>query len=43
MISAVDAHAAGEPGRVIIGGVMDVPGKTMLEKRNHLEQHQDTI
>ena len=43
MISAVDAHAAGEPGRVIIGGVMDVPGKTMLEKRNHLEQHQDSI
>ena len=43
MITAVDAHAAGEPGRVITGGVMDVPGETMLEKRNHLERHQDDI
>ncbi|UCG22904.1 MAG: proline racemase family protein [Chloroflexota bacterium] len=43
MITAVDAHAAGEPGRVITGGVLDVPGQTMLEKRNHLEQHHDQI
>ena len=43
MITAVDAHAAGEPGRVITGGVLDVPGQTMLEKRNYLEQHQDQI
>ena len=26
VIEAVDAHAAGEPGRVIVGGVDDVPG-----------------
>ena len=26
VIRAVDAHAAGEPGRVIVGGVEDVPG-----------------
>ncbi len=26
MIQAVDTHACGEPGRVIIGGVLDVPG-----------------
>ncbi|MGD8586074.1 MAG: proline racemase family protein [Chloroflexota bacterium] len=43
MITAVDAHAAGEPGRVITGGVMDVPGQTMLEKRDYLERHQDEI
>lgn len=43
MITAVDAHAAGEPGRVITGGVRDVPGQTMLEKRDYLEQHQDEI
>jgi len=43
MITAVDAHAAGEPGRVITGGVMDVPGQTMLEKRDHLERHQDEL
>src|SRR2546430_10391849 len=41
MIQAVDAHAAGEPGRVIVGGVLDVPGTTMLEKMRHLEAHGD--
>jgi proline racemase len=43
LISAVDAHAGGEPGRVIIGGVIDVPGATMFEKRRHLEQHGDAL
>jgi proline racemase len=37
MITAVDAHACGEPGRVITGGVLDVPGKTMFEKKVYLE------
>jgi proline racemase len=43
MISAVDAHAAGEPGRVIVGGVLDVPGNTMLEKRLYLERNGDGL
>src|SRR5213594_2456900 len=43
MIFAVDAHACGEPGRVITGGVLDVPGKTMFEKKNYLETHADYI
>lgn len=43
MISAVDAHAAGEPGRVIVGGVLDVPGKTMFEKKNYLQNHADDL
>jgi len=34
MITAVDAHACGEPGRVITGGVLDVPGQTMFDKKN---------
>lgn len=43
MISAVDAHAAGMFGRVVIGGVgsLHVPGRTMFEKKRHMEQHQD--
>ena len=32
MIHAVDLHACGEPGRVIVGGVLDVPGESMFEK-----------
>jgi proline racemase len=43
MIFAVDAHACGEPGRVIVGGVPDVPGKSMFEKRKHLEEHGDSL
>ena len=43
MITAVDAHACGEPGRVITGGVLDVPGKTMFEKMRHLETEADQL
>lgn len=43
MITAVDLHACGEPGRVITGGVLDVPGKTMFEKMKHFEAHRDDI
>ena len=43
MITAVDAHAGGEPGRVIVGGVLDVPGASMFEKRLYLEQQMDQL
>jgi proline racemase len=43
MVTAVDAHAGGEPGRVIVGGVLDVPGRTMFEKRLYLERHADHL
>jgi len=43
MIQAVDAHACGEPGRVIVGGVLDVPGATMFDKMRHLQTHMDGL
>jgi proline racemase len=43
MITAVDAYAEGEPGRVIVAGIADVPGKTMLEKKNYLETQRDDL
>ncbi len=43
MIQTVDAHACGEPGRVIVGGVLDVPGETVFEKMRHLEQNADGL
>lgn len=43
MISAVDAHACGEPGRVITGGVLDVPGKNMFEKMTYLQKNGDGL
>ncbi len=39
MITAVDAHACGEPGRTITAGVLDVPGDTMFDKRLYFEKH----
>jgi proline racemase len=43
MITAVEAHAEGEPGRVITGGAGDVPGATMFEKMLYLQEHRDDI
>ncbi|MCO5220841.1 MAG: proline racemase family protein [Thermomicrobiales bacterium] len=43
MITAVEAHAGGEPGRVITGGIVDVPGDTMFAKMQHLQRHRDEI
>lgn len=43
MITAVDLHACGEPGRVITGGVLDVPGATMFEKMTYLATRADGL
>src|ERR1041384_1005193 len=43
MLTAVDVHAGGEPGRVIVGGVLDVPGASMFDKRLYLQQHADHL
>jgi proline racemase len=43
LIQAVDAHAAGEPGRVIVGGIDDVPGATMFEKMAWLRDNRDDV
>ncbi|MEI6245564.1 MAG: proline racemase family protein [Acidobacteriota bacterium] len=42
-IHAIDLHACGEPGRVITGGVLDVPGRSMYEKMVHLRTHGDHL
>lgn len=43
MIHAVDTHVCGEPGRVIVGGVLDVPGSTMFEKMTYLQNEADEL
>jgi proline racemase len=43
VIHAVDLHACGEPGRVIVGGVRDVPGRSMFEKMQYLAAHHDGL
>ena len=43
MIQSVEAHAAGEHGRVIVGGVLDVPGQTMFDKMQWLWTEGDGL
>ena len=43
VITTIDAHAAGEPLRIITSGLPDLPGSTMLEKRRYMQQHYDAI
>jgi proline racemase len=43
LIHAVDAHAAGEHGRVITGGVVAVPGATIFDKMVWLRAHGDAL
>jgi len=39
----VEAHAEGEVGRVVMGGVLDVPGATMLDKLAYLNGTDDSL
>ena len=43
VLNVVHAHAEGEVGRVITGGVLEVPGKTMFDKKTHLERKGDWL
>jgi proline racemase len=40
---AVDSHTEGMPTRVIVGGVGELPGDTMLERKLRLEREHDEI
>jgi len=42
-IRAIDLHAAGEPGRVIVGGVEGIPGGSMFEATSWLRAHRDDL
>lgn len=42
-LSVIGCHAEGEVGDVIIGGVLDVPGKTMYDKLVHFRNKDDRI
>jgi proline racemase len=42
-ITTIDAHAAGEPLRVITGGLPPIPGDTILAKRRYAREHIDHL
>jgi proline racemase len=43
VLTVIDAHAAGEPLRVVTGGWPPVPGSTMTAKRRHARAHLDHL
>ena len=43
LITAVEVHAGGEPGRVIIGGVPEPAGDTVHQKMEYLRDHADEL
>ncbi|WP_285436229.1 proline racemase family protein [Pseudomonas sp. fls2-241-R2A-110] len=42
-LQLVDVHCEGEIGKVITGGVLDIPGKTMLDKMNYINEVDDSL
>ena len=42
-VTTLDLHTGGEPFRVITGGVPDLPGDTILEKRRYMKAHLDPL
>src|SRR5919204_5329874 len=43
IVSTIDYHTAGEPFRIVSGGVGPIPGATMLEKRRYAQEHLDRV
>ena len=43
IVSTVDYHTAGEPFRIVTGGVEPLPGRTILDKRRHAMEHVDDV
>ncbi|GAF84902.1 unnamed protein product, partial [marine sediment metagenome] len=39
LITTVDSHTEGEPTRLVTGGIPNIPGKTMAEKRDFVSQN----
>jgi len=42
-LTTIEAHAAGEPLRIVTGGLPEIPGSTMLERRRFMRDHFDYV
>ena len=42
-VTLVEAHAEGEVGRIVTGGVVDVPGATIADKLRYLNEVDDSL
>src|SRR5438034_4136996 len=42
-LTTIDAHAAGEPLRIVTSGLPELLGATILERRRYLQTHLDHV
>ena len=42
-IHLIEVHCQGEIGKVIVGGAPEIPGRTMLDKMNHINDVDDSL
>ncbi len=42
-IRTADYHTAGEPFRIVVDGVPEIPGRTILERRRWVAEHLDDV
>src|SRR5262245_51781529 len=42
-LELIQVHCQGEIGKVIVGGAPEIPGATMLDKMNHINQVDDRL
>ena len=43
MTQTIDCHAAGEPLRIVTGGMPRLPGDTILARRRYMREHLDGL
>jgi trans-L-3-hydroxyproline dehydratase len=43
VLTTLDAHAAGEPLRIVTGGLPELPGETVLDRRRYMRDHLDHL
>jgi proline racemase len=42
-LEIIQVHCQGEIGKVLVGGAPEIPGRTMLDKMNHINQVDDSL
>jgi proline racemase len=42
-LELIEVHCQGEIGKVLVGGAPEIPGRTMLDKMNHINQVDDSL
>jgi trans-L-3-hydroxyproline dehydratase len=43
VVEVLDYHTAGEPFRIVTGGLPEIPGRTILERRRHFRDDHDAL